>query len=391
MLKILFVLYHYFTTSSSIQVHTFANSLVERNNECIVAVPESKETAAEYMDERILYTPINYKETLHSDFGFSDGQGPDIIHAWTPREIVRKHCGLLMEKFPTSKLIVHLEDNEEIVVEKILGLPKAIIESLPNEKLQAITPDTLSHYKYYKHFLRDAHGVTIIVDTLLEFVPDSKPYMILWPIIDTVVYSPQEMSVNLREGLGIKPEECIVCYIGSAHSVNAHEVRSLYVAVALANREGLPVRLIRAGRDECNLLGEQDEWARKYCIELGFIERKDIPSYLALADILIQPGKADRFSNYRFPSKIPEFLSMGKPVAVPDANIGRLLKHKQEAFIMEQGDALGILDAIKQLKTNNGLKEKLSIGGRQFALTNFDKKTITDKLEDFYKGIIRKG
>jgi glycosyltransferase involved in cell wall biosynthesis len=364
---------------------------MERNNECIVAVPENKETAAEYMDERILYTPLDYKETLHPDFKFSDGKGPDIIHAWTPREIVRKHCGLLMEKFPASKLIVHLEDNEEIVAEKLLGLPKAIIESLPDEKLQAITPDTLSHYTYYKHFLRGAHGITIIVDALREFVPENKPCMILWPIIDTERYSPQDGNANVREGLGIRPHEYIVCYIGSAHSVNAHEVRSLYVAVALANREGLPVRLIRAGRDECNLLGEQDEWARKYSIELGFIERKDIPSYLALADILIQPGKADRFSKYRFPSKIPEFLSMGKPVAVPDANIGRLLKHKEEAFIMKQGDALGILDAIRELKTNNGLKERLSIGGRQFALTNFDKKTITDTLEDFYKDIIEKG
>ena len=48
----------------------------------------------------------------------------------------------------------------------------------------------------------------------------------------------------------------------------------------------------------------------------------EIPGYLALADAFVQPGAPDDFNRYRLPSKLPEFLAMGRPVILPHCNIG---------------------------------------------------------------------
>jgi hypothetical protein len=55
---------------------------------------------------------------------------------------------------------------------------------------------------------------------------------------------------------------------------------------------------------------------------------------LALADLLVQPGKPDAFNDYRFPSKLPEFLSVGRPVILPDTNIAKHMVHRRHGFVV---------------------------------------------------------
>ena len=41
----------------------------------------------------------------------------------------------------------------------------------------------------------------------------------------------------------------------------------------------------------------------------GFVPKARLPRLLALADVLVQPGRAGAFNDYRLPSKLPEFLA----------------------------------------------------------------------------------
>jgi glycosyltransferase involved in cell wall biosynthesis len=158
----------------------------------------------------------------------------------------------------------------------------------------------------------------------------------------------------------------------------------------MANREGLPVKLIRTGKDYCDFLGERTDWAHKNSIELGRVDFKEIPELLALADILIQPGKPDPFNDYRLPSKIPEFLSMGKPVIVPNTNIGRYLTNFKNALITKKGDGLELLSIISNIAKNKTLMDCLSKESRAFALKNFNKAVISAKLDTFYRSLLNK-
>ncbi len=388
MINILFVMYHDFRTSSAIHVHSLSNSLQELGYECKVAVPSKKEDAEMHLGEGILYEAVNFDETFGHHFCYPDGRGPDIIHAWTPREIVRLQCKKLKQIFPECKIIIHLEDNEEVILEQNMGLGLDFFQDASNDILDEITPPALSHFNYFKEFIAESDGITLIIDTLKDFVPSGKPWMRLWPIIETDTYHSKQPDLSLKNEFGIRNNEFVVAYTGSVHRVNYKEVRSLYLATALANRNGIPVKLIRTGKNEYDFFKGYGEWLKEYSVELGRVDREKIPKILGISDLLVQPGKDDRFNAYRLPSKIPEYLSMEKAVAVPHSNIGKILEDRNQALILQTGDALDILNAIKEIKTNEELKKKIALGGRQFALLHFNKKKITTQLLDFYHSIM---
>ena len=386
-MNILFVLYHDFSTSSAIHVHNFANLLVKNGCKCAVAVPENKKSAQEYLGEDILYQPSTYNEAIDDEL--FEGDGLDIIHAWTPRENVRKQCGLLATKYPGAKLIIHLEDNEEMIVESFVGLPYRQIASLSEERLRFLLPDLLASPYHYPRFLKKADAVSVIIDELMDFVPSPhKQHHRLWPLIDLQCFSPEIDGKGLRQRLGISEDDFLLCYVGSVHGVNAAEVRSLYEAVHLANEGAVTVKLIRAGRDVVDFLGEDKEILQQHVIDMGYVAMDEVPLIMAAADLLVQPGEVDRFNRYRLPSKIPEFLATGKPVAVPRTNIGLYLKDRENVILLETGSVDSIVSVIRMVLNDRSLGEAIGMQGRTFAEEHFSEETVYRKLIGFYESVV---
>jgi glycosyltransferase involved in cell wall biosynthesis len=144
---------------------------------------------------------------------------------------------------------------------------------------------------------------------------------------------------------------------------------SLYLAVKLLQRRGRRVRLVRLGETELGGVDPRSLGAlREGVIELGSVGWREIPGYLALADAFVQPGEADDFNRYRLPSKLPEFLAMGRPVVLPDCNIGHDLADGRNALLLQQGDGLEIAARVERLIDDRELRARLASGARSFAL-----------------------
>jgi len=108
---------------------------------------------------------------------------------------------------------------------------------------------------------------------------------------------------------------------------------------------------------------------------------------MAMADFFVQPGWPGAFNDYRFPSKLPEFFSIGRPVILPATNLGRFIEHGVDAWILPQADAQSITDAIIHLKANPALVQTLSNGALAFTRRNFCWARSTDKLVEFYRSL----
>ena len=87
-MNILFVNYGDFTTNSLNHIGGFANTLCAAGHACIVAVAKDKETVAHIPSP--LFIAATYAELLARPGLFPDGKPAELIHAWTPREGVRK-------------------------------------------------------------------------------------------------------------------------------------------------------------------------------------------------------------------------------------------------------------------------------------------------------------
>jgi glycosyltransferase involved in cell wall biosynthesis len=379
--NILFALYHDFSANSAVHVHNFANQLAALGHSTAVAIPEDAECGAGLGEQNY---SVNRFDRVDGDWShiFQNGCGPDIVHAWTPRENVRLFCEKLAG-FCDFALFVHLEDNEELILEVNLGIS---FEKLTCAR-HVETPSNLSHPQHYREFIAQADGVTMIMDRLERFVPSETPKLILWPGADERLFFPRQREPLLREQLGIAANSVVLCYTGNVHSANTRDVRSLYLAAAILDREGTPARLIRTGRDFCSFLGPDEEWAYKISIELGHVAYQEIPALLSLADALVQPGADNSFNEFRLPGKLPEFFAMGRPVILPRSNVGRFVRHGEDAWVLDKVDALGVVDALLQLRENKALSERLAKGAVAFAREHFDWKKNTGDLVAFYEKI----
>lgn len=383
MSNILFVLYHDFSANSAVHVHNVANQLAALGHSTAVAIPEDKDRGLALGEQN--YT-VHRFDQVDGDWSrvFPDSSAADIVHAWTPRENVRLFCEKIAG-FCDYSLFVHLEDNEERILEVNLGMS---FESLSRSRSE--TPKNLSHPRNYRTFIASAAGVTLIMDRLEQFVPPEVPKLTLWPGADEDLFHPRPRDPALLEELGISEGTVILCYTGNVHSANAREVRSLYLAAAILDREGTPTRLVRTGRDFCPFLGPDEEWGRWISIELGHIPYQEIPAILSLAHVLIQPGANNAFNEFRLPGKLPEFFAMGRPIVLPRSNVGRFLRHGEEAWVLDKVDALGIVDAVLEICANKALSERLAAGATSFCRQYFNWRKNTETLDEFYRQITEK-
>ena len=384
--RVLFVLYGDFTSNSALHVSSLANALIDQGQECVVAVPENAETIR--FHPRARFRAVSFAECLANPAVFREGRTADIVHAWTTRENVRQFCERL-RAHTVSQLVVHLEDHELRILEATTGRSLAELLALPQAELDALVPPTLSHPRHSQTFLGSADAATVIIDRLSELVPVGKRTQVLWPAADETSFFARPIPWALRHALGWGEDHTVLFYHGNVHATNRAEVRELYAAVLLLNQSGQPTSLVRAGRDDGDFLRE--ELARQvapHIITLGQIPNHHLPPLMALADFFVQPGEPDAFNNYRFPSKLPEFFALGRPVILPRTNLGKILRPGEDAWILPRANAANIADAVRRLRADAALCARLTAGAANVAAQYFSWFRSAQALLVFYNSLL---
>jgi glycosyltransferase involved in cell wall biosynthesis len=379
--NILFVNHGDFRTNSINHIAPFATRLYELGHNCTVAVPERPETAAD-LPGRSFGTAC-FAEVLARGSVFADGNPADLIHCWTPREIIRDFAIQCLRKHP-ARLVVHLEDNELHISSLYAGKSINQLAVLTDSELSAALPRHLSHPIRHRSFLRMATGITVITPRLAELVPDNRPAHLLCPGLDFLELPPRHTSVNLRRELGISAQEKVIVYPGALSFATADGICSLIGAIRLLNSRNATCKLIRTGPPNPAHSAKITEQLGPLFLDLGYVSRNRIAALLSIADVLIQPGTTDDFNDYRLPSKVPEFLASGRPVILPATNIGAELTDGLNALLLRTGTSEEIAQRCQEVFNNPHLAERLGAAGRKFALERFDLKSNTAKLLDFY-------
>jgi glycosyltransferase involved in cell wall biosynthesis len=380
-MNLIFVSHCDFTVNSAMHLFAIANMLCDLGHSCVLCVPEKPETVFDLGEAR--FQALDYSDVLRYGAAFPDERGPDLVHAWTPRELVRELTTTLSKRYGIP-YFVHLEDNEMVILaDELLTSTLEPLEWLPASVLDATVPSHRSHPHRARTMLEGATGVTVLIDRLLEHKPQDTPGLIFYP-----GYSPEFATIGkrnekLRISLGVKSSELLVVYTGAVHHSNYQEVTSLVRAIDLTNRWGIPAKLIKTGRNSKSL-DISDAAIASYILDLGFVPRGDIAKLLGAADVLVQPGQSNPFNEYRFPSKLPEFLASGRPVILPKANIGHVIRDGEEAILLDRGDPVEIATALQRLVADPALCAKVGRGGRNFAIANLNWEKNMWALSEFY-------
>src|SRR5262249_46812472 len=100
---------------------------------------------------------------------------------------------------------------------------------------------------------------------------------------------------------------------------------------------------------------------------VGPIMHKDVPAYLALADILVRTGKPGVFNESRLPSKLPEYMAMGKPIITFSVGFGQELEDGEEVLKTYTESSAELRDLIKCLLLDRELCGRLGANARRKA------------------------
>lgn len=380
--NLIFVSHCNFHGNSAMHLYSIANMLTDLGHSCAVCVPAGPETVLDHGRPR--FQVLSYEEGIVQGVTFPNGRSADLVHAWTPRELVRKATMSLVRRY-NIPCFVHLEDNEiAILLDDLPRWSLQELERLPARALDAIISNDRIHPHFWRRLLAGAAGVTALIDRLLEFKPAHIPGMVFFPGFDGDFAKIDDRDEKLRAALGIASDELLVAYTGNVHNSNWREVRSLVRGVALLNRRGFKTKLVKTGWNKYVLPELTDPEVAQHVIDRGFLARDEIPKLLAAADALVQPGRSGEFNDYRFPSKLPEFLASGRPVILPRSNIGLILKDGEEALLLERGDSVDIADALQRLAADPELRTRIGHNGRTFALKNLDWAKNVGALSNFY-------
>lgn len=306
---------------------------------------------------------------------------PDIIHGWTPRNGVRRFVHRLRWRVAIPYL-VHLEDNEQHLTESFLGQPHIGAWTRPIRALMS----GITHPRAGARFLARAAGATVITPALAEFLPAALPWHVLEPGVDAERFAPAPPARReaIRARLGLPGDTRFLVYTGNTHHANRAEVTALYDAVRALHGEGHALMLLRTGH-----AGAEGAGAPPWLRQFGVLPEEGMIDLLRLADFLVQPGAPDQFNRYRLPSKLPEFLAMGRPVILPRANIGLELEDGVEAITMARGDAAEIIACLRPLLADEDRARDLGRAGRAFAMRRFSWRRSAEALAVFYASLWR--
>lgn len=382
-MRLLIVYFGPFDVNSAIQAYHFGNELTDAGWEVTMAGRGDPARMSAVGEAR--FHCISH-EQLPAEVARCKREPRDtIVLAWTPRERVRR-LTLECAGELNAPYVIHLEDNERYLLESATGQSLAELQRLSPAQRDELTPVDLIHPTKHLDFLRGAAGVTVITEALNEFNVGERPHHVARPGIDSERFHPDLEPPATRRELGLRDDDFVLVYHGTIHYANQHEMLSLYLAVKLLQRRGHPVRLIRLGHSE---FGGPDPASFRAIadgvVELGPVRWREIPNYLALADAYVQPGACDDFNRFRLPSKLPEFLAMGKPVILPHCNIGEDLTHGENALLMEDGNAIDISARVEEVLADPALAARLGCGSRRFALERLSWRENALGLGEFFR------
>lgn len=369
-MNILFVHYGTFAANSMNHIGPFAAELKKLGHEVAITLPELDPTFSFFPHQEV---PVfSYEDMLGNPKRFN-GTGPDIVHVWTPREIVRQFFEKLNQTIET-RCIIHLEDNEE-----------AIRSDSPLNKEEVLSRTDPLHGPW---FIGLADAFTVITESLSRTLPEAKPIHILEPGFDLRAAKKNQEPKFHKNTFGIPEAFKIITYPGGASGHNKEDLCDLYTAIHLLNEHGTPTILMKTGFPDGETRKSIPAGANQWIRDVGYLPRDQVWRLIELADVVVQPGRINEYNAYRLPSKLPDFLCLGRPLVTTRTNLGERLIHGKQALLLEESNPEEIAARCQELFSNAELAKTIAKAGQIAGQEWFDLSKNTSQLAKFYEEII---
>ena len=287
--------------------------------------------------------------------GMLDASSTFLI-GWTPRKAARRALARAASR-TGAPYILHFEDNEDHLAE--LRSADAGEAALLEDRAER------------QRLLAGARGATIIEPRLTETLPAGLPTLVLEPGVDFEALAAPlrpHRRASLLKAVSAPADARVIVYPGNIHRANAGEMAELYKAIRRLRDAGRNLVLIKTGKDDVRLFESLGfEPADAGIVDAGLVERPFLLDLVRCADLFVQPGAPGPFNDYRLPSKLPEFMAIGRPIVLPRTNVGLRLRDGEDALLLDTGSAQEIEAKVSRILDDPALAARLARNAQAFA------------------------
>lgn len=168
-----------------------------------------------------------------------------------------------------------------------------------------------------------------------------------------------------RYGLAGRP---VVLYLGTL-SLTGHPLDLLLEAFALVLREMPEAHLVLVGGGEDRPILErqvEERGLRGHVLFVGAVPPAQVPDYLALGDLAVDPVRDDAVARARSPLKVFESMACGLPVVTGDVGDRReILGDGQAGLLVAPGDPHALAEGIAALLSDPLRRQRMAEAGRE--------------------------
>jgi glycosyltransferase involved in cell wall biosynthesis len=193
--------------------------------------------------------------------------------------------------------------------------------------------------------------------------------------VDTERYRPDVDGRPVRRQYGLD-DSIVVGFIGTFGPWHGAEVLARAFTALLKRDPAMSARLLMVG-DGANaaevrrILHEGGAGDRASLT--GIVPQEEGPAYLAACDVLVSPhvSNPDGTPFFGSPTKLFEYMAMGKAIVASDLDqIGEVLAHDRDAWLVPPGDVSRLADGIERLVRDADLRARLGANARRKALAD---------------------
>lgn len=187
-----------------------------------------------------------------------------------------------------------------------------------------------------------------------DLLTDKGKSVIIPNAIDNKLFRQLDRK-SLRDSFGIKENDFVVAFTGwydhnkgfkrvsdAIKSLNDEEIKSFFIGDVRDGNTGMP---------NC-----------KGILHKGRLPHDKIPEYLNMADVFVLPSLLEGCCN-----AIIEAMACGLPIIASDRSFNKDVLNKDNSILVDPLNENEIAAAIKELKANKNLRERLSKGALESA------------------------
>jgi len=198
-----------------------------------------------------------------------------------------------------------------------------------------------------------------------------------YPPLDLSHFVERASKKVIRSKLGIPMDSQVVVYMGSFFYFSG----LADVLIDLARMSERPVLvLIGGGEQDADLRTMTEKLHLEDCVKFtGFVEFGELPLYLSMADVAINPMVPSSVSNTALPNKVLQYMASGLPVVTTKLDgLSSIFEH--QAGVQAVSDSSQVLAAAVSM-LENAEREMLGNANRVAVARKFDVKNAVQNLE----------